>query len=256
MEITGYCIPTTEISKVEEELAKIKRKIDKLASSSYQQLFGEQAAFLYDQMALNVLKLPDNRTFFEWVKAELEMRIHFSQQNAIPNDFNMNVFIYVMEENEKTYLKVLCSNRKLIKAFKHLEEYSLNTEESKDEKNGKNIFWTCLQRKYENRPILSLNLTPSPEPIKKEIVLPTHKQRCETIARHDVTNCYLRLLAGNNSIPPYMMMPLLDEALTLLMNEHVKPELKNKEMQLANILPKGEEILKLLYPEPSDADID
>ena len=53
-----------------------------------------------------------------------------------------------------------------------------------------------------------------------------------------------------------MMMPLMDEALTLLTSEQAKPDLRNKEIQLGNILPKENEILNLLYPEPDDQDID
>lgn len=256
MMITGYCIPTTDILKVEKEIDRVKRKIDKIGSTCYQKLFGTQAAFLYDQMALNILKKPDNLTFFDWVKAELDTRIRFSQQSAIPNEYNMNVFVYVLENEEKIYLKVICPNKELLKAFKHLEDYSLNEEESRDDKNGKTILWTHLQKKYEKHPTLSLNLTPTPEPVKEKIVFPPYSCRCKTLARHDVTNYYLRVLAGNNNIPPYMMMPLMDEALTLLTSEQAKPDLRNKEIQLGNILPKENEILNLLYPKPDDQDID
>ena len=62
MTIIGYCIPTTDILEVEAELDRVKRRIDKIGSSCYQKLFGYEAAFLYDQMALNVLKKPDSMT--------------------------------------------------------------------------------------------------------------------------------------------------------------------------------------------------
>lgn len=256
MTIIGYCIPTTDILEVEAELDRVKRRIDKIGSSCYQKLFGYEAAFLYDQMALNVLKKPDSMSFIDWVTSELKFRIRISQQNAIPNKYNLNVFIYVMEEEGKTYLKVICPNEELRKGFKNLEDYSLTEEESKDKNNGKNVFWTRLQKKYENKPVLSLNLTPSPEPVKGKIVFPSLGERCSTLARHDLTNYYLKAMAGNGNIPPYMMMPLMDESLLLLSSDYSKTDLRNRELQLKNILPNEDEILKLLYPEYQEEDID
>lgn len=49
-----------------------KRKIDRLSNKIYQELLGAEAAFLYDQLSLNILKEPQQMSFLDWVIHEAE----------------------------------------------------------------------------------------------------------------------------------------------------------------------------------------
>lgn len=167
MVIIGKRIHSTDISDVEMEIKEIKRKIDRLSNKIYQELLGAEAAFLYDQLSLNILKEPQQMSFLDWVIHELNLKIQIAEKNSVPNLFNFNVYVYVMTYGEYSYLKIIYPNEKLLKAFDGLEDYSLSESECSDKNNKKNQEWQELHKIYENAAVLSLNLTAMLNPDKK-----------------------------------------------------------------------------------------
>lgn len=251
MVITGYRIHTTSIPDIDMEVKKIKRKIDKFANQEYQKLLGKEAAFLYDQMALNVLKRPDI-PFLDWVIHELNLKIQIAERQGIASPYNLNVFAQIMTYEDYSYIKAICPNQKLLKAFERLEPYHLSETECEDKQNRKTGIWQTLHKAYEKEAVLSLNLTPAPLPDAKSIVYPSKSERCKEQARHDMTNHYLKQISGGEPIPPHLLMRYLDMAMELLFTDEAKEELKKRELNLMKILPDESEISKALFPDEEE----
>lgn len=249
MVIIGKRIHSTDISDVEMEIKGIKRKIDRLSNKIYQELLGAEAAFLYDQLTLNILKEPQQMSFLDWVIHELNLKIQIAEKNSVPNSFNFNVYVYVMAYGEYSYLKIICPNEKLLKAFDGLEDYSLSESECSDKNNKKSQEWQELHKIYENTAVLSLNLTAMLNPDKDKIKIPSKAERCQQQARHDMTNHYLKQISNGESIPPYLIMRCMDEAMKLIIKPETKSELRRREMQLEQILVEDKDIFAKLFPD-------
>ena len=141
MVIIGKRIHSTDISDVEMEIKEIKRKIDRLSNKIYQELLGAEAAFLYDQLSLNILKEPQQMSFLDWVIHELNLKIQIAEKNSVPNLFNFNVYVYVMTYGEYRYIKIICPIEILLKAFDGLEDSGISESECSYQNNKNNKEW-------------------------------------------------------------------------------------------------------------------
>lgn len=249
MVITGYRIHSTDIPSVEKEIQTAKKRLNKISNQIYQDLLGREAAFLYDQMSLNVIKQPEGVSFLDWVINELNLKIQIAQKNNAATDYNFNTFVFCMTLGEYTYLRVTCPNKKLLKGFSQLEEYHLDVSECKDQNNKKNQVWQKLCGMYSDSSVFTINLSASPKPEKDKIRIEPKKKRCETQARHDLLNRYLTQISGGGNIPPHLLMPCMDMALGMLLSDDAKIELNEQSLRLQQILQPEDVILKYLFPE-------
>jgi len=130
---------------------------------------------------------------------------------------------------------VLTEHDTFLKAFKDLEGYSLSIKEAEDPQNGKCETWTALHKKYTAFEPASVNLTPNLEPDKDKIKYPAIAARCKIIARHNVTNSYLNMIAGETK-SHVSLMPYMDMAYELTMKKEAGERIKTKGMELFSIL--------------------
>ncbi len=247
MVITGYRIPSTDIPSVEKEIQIAKRKLDKISNQIYQDLLGKEAAFLYDQMSLNIIKQPEGMSFLDWVIGELNLKIQIAQKNNAATDYNFTTFVFCMSLDGYTYLRVSCANKKLLKSFSRLEEYHLDVTECKDPNNKKNQVWQKLCGLYSDTSVFTVNLSATLKPEKDKIRINPKKERCELQARHDLLNRYLSQISGGGSIPPHLLMPCMDMAMEMLLSDDGQAELHEESLRLQQIFQSEEEILKYLF---------
>lgn len=253
MIITGYRIHSTDFTDVETEIRQAKKRLEKLSNQIYQRLLGEEAGLLYDQLSLNVLQQPEGVSFLDWVVNNLNLKIQIAQQNGAATDYNFNVLVFCMALDGYTYLRVICPNKKLLKSFDKLEAYNLSATECMDKNNKKTQVWQKLCGNYDNNAaVFTLNLTPEPKPDKEKIKIPSKKERCEIQSRHDLLNHYLRQVSGGDNIPPYLLMPCMDQAMGMLLSEEATVELKERTNRLNQILQNETEIMKKLFPDDNN----
>lgn len=98
-----------------------------------------------------------------------------------------------------------------------------------DPKNAKNILWQKLCKRYEEMLPLSKNLTTELYPDWEHMTYPDVNSRCEDFARQNIANSYLtHLNAGQQMIPPHLLMPYVEESINYLQSEYGKNEYREK----------------------------
>lgn len=250
MIITGYRIKSTELIELESKLKQVKNILQKTSSEIYHKQLGEEIAFLCDNIALNILPREfQGKTIFERAVDNVNQMVHIAEITAAPAEYNLQVYVHLMCYDGYTYFKVICPNTKLLKAFKHLEPYSLSEVECQDKRNHKTVIWQKLHGMYENSEPLSLNLTQHIIPDREKISFPEKKDRCATLARHNEINHLLNLVSGGQQIQPFMLMRYMDTALEMLFQDDVKHSLSNREMELQKILPDLSGDISFIYGE-------
>nr|WP_303181788.1 hypothetical protein [Lachnoclostridium phocaeense] len=235
--INGYCIRgTTDLQLVEMELNKTRKKLKEISDRQYHLLLGEEAAFLYDCVALNYINQKEGERILDAAIGNVKARIQRAMDSGTANKYNLGVFVHIMTFENDTYLKLICPNEHLLKAFGHLAPYSLSESECNDQHNKKNILWQKLHALYASYTPIALNMTYLPEPDTDKLVFPSKSERIDKMARHSLLNRYLSVLAGSSQIPPFRLHECLDQAYEMLMTEEGKAELKERKDKLERII--------------------
>lgn len=113
---------------------------------------------------------------------------------------------------------------------------SVSAVECQDPKNSKNILWQKLCKRYEEMLPLSKNLTTELYPDWEHITYPDVNSRCEDFARQNIANSYLtHLNAGQQMIPPHLLMPYVEESIDYLQSEYGKNEYREKVLFLKKV---------------------
>ena len=236
MIITGYRIHSTDLMDIEMEMNKVRASLKRITKRAYHTLLGEEVAFLADCVALNILKRNAGQSIYEAALDNLNGQVQKAEALSAPTKFNLSAYAQIMQMEGLTYVKVLAPNCRLHKAFSWLEPYSLTEAECRDEKNAKTITWKKLHDIYEKSEPISIRLTQTVDPAPEKLTYPSKKDRCETLARHNVMNHFLNIIAGGNQIPPALHMRYMDYAFEMLDTEEGISEIKRKTAELATIL--------------------
>ena len=236
MVIIGYRMPTTDIQEIDMSLMKIQHKIQRIAEREYGKLLGEEIAFLCDNIALNVLQRRNDISIYDFAKQQLDRQIRVAGGLGTETKYNFQVYAHLIAEGEFTYIDVLCNNPVFLSAFKTLEPYGLTEDECSDSHNAKTILWKRLHKAYEKRQPLSVNLSPDIERLDVSVSYPKVGDRCQSLARHYVTNVYLNQISGGEQIPPYMLMRDMDLAMEMAISSKGAREIASKKAELAGIL--------------------
>lgn len=236
MVVYGYRINGTNMDEVWNAIAVVQKKMSKIASKIYHEQLGKEIAFLCDNVTLSVLNQEEDISVYDSAVQILNQRIDVSGRTNSSTLYNYNVFAHIIPYEGHTYIKVICANQKLLKAFQsNFEEYNLSETECKDPKNKKNIIWDKICSICEKKEPFSINLSiTNIIPVKEHIKYPSVEERAETIARYTVQNHYLNEVAANSEIPPVRLMPFLDDMFELV--EQHKEEIIQKKAELLNIL--------------------
>lgn len=116
-----------------------------------------------------------------------------------------------------------------IETYAPYEDVSVSAVECQDPKNAKNILWQKLCKRYEEMLPLSKNLTTELYPDWEHMTYPDVNSRCEDFARQNIANSYLtHLNAGQQMIPPHLLMPYVEESINYLQSEYGKNEYREK----------------------------
>lgn len=238
MVIQGYRISeTTDLAEIESIIQNIQNKISSIRKKEYQRLLGKEIAFYCDLITLNILQRPvEPETIGECALEELNKRIQLAQMANLPSPYNLQIFLHIMQLDGKTYLRVDSNNTIFKKAFRTLDNVSVSESECQDPQNAKNILWQKLCKKYEKELPLSKNLTTDLYPDWEHIKYPDISTRCEDFARQNIISAYLSQLGRNQPIPPYLLVPYVDEAMEYLVGDDGRSEYHRKVIHLKNIL--------------------
>jgi len=236
MVIDGYKLGTKDIWEAEEKIKAIKGKIDLLSEKTYHALLSEEVSFLCDCVALGILQRDPNMSVWEGAILNVDQKIRQANMRNIKNKYNLSVFIQIIPYEEDIYLRVLCENRNLLKAFKTLENYSLTEEECMDSGNQKRVVWDKIQKSRKSLEPMTINLsTQRLNPNQEKLKFPTKEERVKLMARYNAQNRFLSYAANGEEIPPHLLMRCFDDMLEIFSkNNYVLIE---EETRLRSILP-------------------
>ncbi len=240
MIIQGYRIKTTDFSEIETTISKIRQKLDKTVNNEYKKLVAEEVAFLVDQVALGVLNRDNNLTIYDAALRNVNTRITQAEFRNIASKYNLKCFGHILSDGEYIYIKVICPNKKLLSAFKGIEDYSLNEIECEDKRNAKTLKWTELHKVYsKNEPVaidFTLNLIKDIEHGDLKSLYPKKMERAESEARHSILSKILGQISSGEQIPPFRLMSYMDEAIDIFSNNvEYKNEYNEKVTKLLQI---------------------
>lgn len=226
----------TNLLEIESQIQKVQKKILNIRQKEYQHLLGKEIAFCCDCIALNILQRPTQGSIADCAVDNLNRRIQVAQLSNLPSPYNLSIFLHVLQLDGKAYLRVDCNNPIFQKAFRSLEDVSVSAVECQDPKNSKNILWQKLCKRYEEMLPLSKNLTTELYPDWEHITYPDVNSRCEDFARQNIANSYLtHLNAGQQMIPPHLLMPYVEESIDYLQSEYGKNEYREKVLFLKKV---------------------
>lgn len=265
MIINGYRIKTTDFNEVQEVIKDIRRRLSKIINKEFRTLVAREIAFLVDQIAIGVINRDNTIRICDAAVNNIRERIAKAEIRDMESEYNLKCFSHILTDDEYTYFKLVCQNRKLLAAFKNIEDYSLNEIECEDKKNAKTIKWTELHKVYsENEPAvinLSQGLIEDIDFTNKENKLkyPAKMERAETEARHTILNRLLGQLSNGEQIPPFRLMGYMDEAIEIFSQSvALQNEYNDKITKLLQIyidLNDDDSIVYLLPDEVKEPDI-
>lgn len=239
--ITGYKLHTRDFSEVENALILMQQTIEKIAVKKYHELLSEEVEILIDNISLNIIPRPTDRTVLDIAQESLNQKIAYASGNNLPIEYNMNVSVHVLTSEDYTYFRLNAAYdiyHKELSKLPGLIPCSVRNGEGSAE--NKEI-WEYLMKKYETgiQPCITQLFPKGPIAVdKKKLKFSSPLQRSKRIARHNLTNKYLAMYAGNKEIPNYKLMEYMDRSLEALTSlPRSKSELTQMEVQLRTILP-------------------
>ncbi len=159
----------------------------------------------------------------------LNRRIQVAQLSNLPSPYNLSIFLHVLQLDGKAYLRVDCNNPIFQKAFRSLEDVSVSAVECQDPKNAKTSYGRNYASVMKKCCHYLKNLTTELYPDWEHMTYPDVNSRCEDFARQNIANSYLtHLNAGQQMIPPHLLMPYVEESINYLQSEYGKNEYREK----------------------------
>ena len=216
MVITGYRLNGTDIGNAYQTLNKVKEKLKTIANREYHRLLGKEVAFIVDHITINAIQRDENVRIIDSALQNLNQRISIAEGQNIECEYNLKLFTHILSDAEYTYFNVICPNKKLLGAFKGVEDYSLNEVEFEDKQNAKTKKWMELEARYSMMTPAAVMLSQGIIEYKKDqIKYPTIKERAETVSRHGILNRILSQISNGEQIHPLRVMDYMEEAVNI-----------------------------------------
>ena len=227
--IQGYKIETNNPIDVENAIQEIKTVVTTRANDAYHDQLSREIEEIVDDIALNIRPRPDDISILDLARGILTQKINYATANQLPTEYNYYVSLNAFFDGNNTYLKFNSNNniyRKQLSKIKGLEPYYLD---EKDVGTGieQEVVWNNLMKRYKDIYPLSTQIFPTEDFTvnTKALHFRGPAARAGVIARHNLTNRYLNMIASGKEIPNYLLMRYMDQALEMLTTQKGKDDL-------------------------------
>ena len=235
MVIDGYVIRSTDLNVILDKLDNVKTKIKDIVQEEYKKLLADEIAFICDRVSLNIFKRDEKITIYDAAVMNVGERIKRAETLNDETLFNFRIFAHILPYENNTYIKVMCQNRLLLKAFEELEDYSLSEIQCENNKNKKKNVWETIHSIYKNTEPAVISLTQEPEPTK-DLTFKSVKDRATEEAIHSIMSRLLSTISAGKEISPIYLHRYYHEAVNISANnQNVKKELTDKQTRLMEI---------------------
>lgn len=227
--IQGYKIETNNPIDIENAIQEIKSTVVERANEAYHVQLSREIEEIVDDIALNIRPRPDDISILDLARGILLQKINYATANQLPTEYNYYVSLNVFFDGNNTYFKFNSTNniyQKQVSKIKGLITYSLDEKEV-GTGNEKEVIWNNLMKRYKEIYPLSTQLFPTEDFVvnKKSLHFRGPSARALIIARHNLTNRYLNMIASGKEIPNYLLMRYMDQALEMVTSSQGKNEL-------------------------------
>lgn len=223
-----YCLlPNTTIRELRNLLNEVDETTKIQCIKKYHMLLSEEVELLVDNVALNIIKRPDNTTLLLAAQEELNGRIRYAVSRHAPTAYNLQVSVAIGVTEDSCYLALLGMSdtvEKIVselnkKKFRFLQENEVPPEETQ----------YIMERVLF--PVGRIDADPT--------ALKFHDtaRRGMRAARHNLMNRLLTASAQGREIKNYQLMPYLDMVLEEMNRKEHVAEVKRTGSELARILP-------------------
>lgn len=223
-----FCLlPNSTIGELRNLLNTVDESTKVFAKKRYHLLLCEEIQQKVDQIALNIIKRPDNSSILTEAQRELNTRISYAISRQAPTAFNLQVIASVCHVQGMTYLLLSGTKDMMTGLSEHLQKNGVRCLKEKEHPDG------------EPELIMQRQLFPTAEIEVDPALLKFHSvsRRGMRIARHNLTNRLLSASAQGQEIRNYQLMYFMDLALEELNKKEMENEVKRMGSELSRILP-------------------
>lgn len=223
-----HCLlPNTTIQELRNLLNEVDETTKIQCLKKYHMLLSEEIELLVDNVALNVIKRPENTSLLLAAQEELNGRIRYAVSRQAPTTYNLQVSAAIGVTENACYLALLGMSNMLDKIIPELKK-----------------------KKFQ---FLQDDEIPTDEPhyIMERVLFPVGlidadptalkfhdtARRGMRAARHNLMNRLLTASAQGREIKNFQLMPYLDMVLEEMNRKEHISEVKRTGSELARILP-------------------
>lgn len=223
-----FCLlPNDTIGELRNLLNTVEGTTKVFVKKRYHLLLCEEIEQKVDQIALNIMKRPDNFSILIEAQRELNGRIGYAISRQAPTAFNLQVSASACHIRERTYLILSGTKEMMTGLSEQLQKSGVDILKEKEHPDGEPEL--IMQRQLF--PVGDIKV--DPELLKFHSV----SRRGMRIARHNLTNRLLSAAAQGKEIQNYQLMYFMDLALEELHKKDMESEVKRMGSELSRILP-------------------
>lgn len=230
--IKGFKLPSTDFNSIEAALSAIQTKAINRSKNLYACLLASEIENIVDDIALNVVKRPEDISIYKLACGELNNKIAWATANFAVTPYNFYVGAMVCVYKNETYIRINVPNEALLKEIRHIPDAEDFNVMSSDAENCNNAnVWQEISKIYSgNNAPLARQLHPvgkiEVDWSRVEKHFHSLEERADVRVRHKLTNSLINLLSmrAPDKIPANRYLYVVDEALSMLMTDSAKYE--------------------------------
>ena len=223
-----FCLlPNVTIQELRILLNTVEETTKFQCLKKYHMLLSEEVELFVDNVALNVIKRPENTTLLLAAQEELNGRIRYAVSRQAPTAYNLQVSAAIGVSEDNSYLVLLGMSDMLDKIIPELKKKKFQ------------ILQDGEIPTVEPHYIMERILFPVGHIDAEPTMLKFHDtaRRGMRAARHNLMNRLLTASAQGREIKNFQLMPYLDMVLEEMNRKEHIAEVKRTGSELARILP-------------------
>lgn len=221
-----FLLSNATILELRNLLNKVECIVKKISLKKYHMLLSEEIEQLVDDVALNVIKRPENTTLLCVAQQELNGRIGYAISHQAPTEYNLQVYSAIGVNENIGYL-ILCGTESVIaKLTPELKKIGLQASDKSLPPDEINL-------------VMERVLFPVGGILPDMTMLKFNDaaRRGMRSARHNLMNRLLRAVAQGREVQNYQLMYYMDLVMEELNKKEHISEVKRMGNELSHLLP-------------------
>lgn len=227
----GYKMAGMDPEHTEVVLHDMFNAVQRTAHREYRRLLTREIQRMTDEVVIGAVQRPDI-SLYDMSCRIMDSKITAASSRNQPTEYNLDAGVHVLFYQGDTYFKIDTANPIYDSAFGSISGIMPFHCEGDNQKT-----WELIAAQYHDLAPLGVRMSPVIKPVDpSNMKFDPPSVRAAVIARHDVTNEYIRAVT-NGEIHDYEFMDNIDDALNHLTAPAQKSRIEDIEIQLRAVLP-------------------